>query len=112
MMKDQAALQITKKEQPIYYEEAVIFYHWLMFCKPRPIAYPINDTIWINVCSFGLRAVLEGFLLRREYEQWLQYRASAQQKLGKRFVEDRGCKNLRRSTDEQVESNRPHFNVF
>jgi hypothetical protein len=98
-------------QDDIYYEEAVIFYHWLMYCQPRPIEYPLNEGLWIHVCSFGLRSVLESFLLEAEYQQWLRYRASAQRQLGERFLEDDGCKNLRRSPDEQVEDSRKHWNI-
>ena len=108
-MIDQEMPQNTPKADEIYYEEDVIFYHWLMHCRPRSIAYPLNEGIWIKVCSWGLRPVLESFLLASEYERWLRYRASAQQQPGVRFLEDPSCKHLRRSTDEQVEVSRQHW---
>ena len=95
----------------VYYEEAVIFYHWLYFCQPRPIAYPLNEGLWIKVCSWGLRPVLEGLLLGHEYQHWLGYRASAQRQLGERFLADPACAHLRRSTDEQVIESRKHWDV-
>jgi len=90
----------------VYYEESVIFHQWVM----HSVAYPLNEGLWIKVCSFGLRFVLESFLLDAEYQQWLRYRESAQRQLGERFLEDDACKNLRRSTDEQVEASRKHWN--
>jgi hypothetical protein len=93
----------------IYYEESVIFYHWLMDSKQ--IKYPHNEGLWIKVCSFGLRIVLESFLLESEYQQWLRFREAAIRYFGERFVEDKSCKNLRRSTDEQVRSSCKHWGV-
>ena len=95
----------------VYYEEAVIFYHWLYSCTPRPIAYPLNEGLWIKVCSWGLRPVLESLLLEREYQRWMRYRASARQQLGERFLADPACALLHRSTDEQVSESRRHWDL-
>lgn len=94
------------KQSNIYYEEPVIFHQWL-FSDPKPVHDPMG--VWINVCSWGMRPVLESFLLETEYQTWLTYRASAKQRLGERFVEDSSCKTLRRSTDEQVRASWKHW---
>lgn len=94
-----------------YYEEQVIFYHWLCYQQPRPIEYPTNQQVWSIVCSMSLRVALEEFLLEHEYQAWTRYRASAIRQLGERFVADPECSEgiRRRQSDEQIRHNRAYW---
>ncbi len=96
----------------VYYDETVIFYHWLMYSRQVP--YPTNEGLWIQACSFGLWTVLTSFLTPEEFARWEVYRSSAKRQLGERFLDDPECKEkgvARQATDDVILANRRHWQV-
>src|SRR2546429_2153082 len=111
MLLTERANQPPSTSRPgIFYEEPVLFHHWLM--RSRRIPFPANSNLWVETCSFGLHTVLTQFLTTAEFTGWQEFRTIAKEKLGERFVEDQEVREKgveRNLSDEVIRANRRHW---